>query len=192
MRQPPDDRTDIEQFNLGSHIRNAARDYLEIHKASTARQLVETSVMDELDSLSLENEAVFRHRFGFEARRAVRQDVLTIKHQYDFTDRELGLLHQSGPLAIYAQSAAIKPSPWTKWAGYYQLAVMAVLVLLAVLQIVASSAPDWRQALGLLTVAATLGPLSYFLYRMYILPDRILRRAGINSAADVKPLPESA
>ena len=147
--------------------------------------------MDELNSLSLENEAVFRQRFGFEARQAVRQDVLTIKHQYDFTDRELGVLHQSGLLAIYAKSAAITPSPWTRWAGYYQLVVMAALVPLAVLQIVVSSAPDWRQALGLLTVAATLGPLSYFLYRMYIRPDRILRRAGITCAADVKPLSET-
>lgn len=192
MRQPHPDHADIEQFNLGSHIRNAARDYLEIHKASTARQLIETSVMDELDSMSAENESVFRQRFGFDARQAVRQDVLTIKHQYDFTDREIGILHQSGLLAIYAQSAALKPSPRTRWAGYYQLAVMAALVLLAVLQIVLSSAPDWRQALGLLTVAATLGPLSYFLYRMYILPDRILQRAGISCAADVKPLPETA
>lgn len=192
MHQPHLDRTDIEQFNLGSHIRNAARDYLEIQKASTARQLIETSVMDELDSLSAENESVFRQRFGFDARQAVRQDVLTIKHQYDFTDREIGILHQSGLLAIYAQSAAIKPSPWIRWAGYYQLAVMAALVLLTVLQIVLSSAPDWRQALGLLTVAATLGPLSYFLYRMYLLPDRILRRAGITSIADVKPLAETA
>jgi hypothetical protein len=122
----------------------------------------------------------------------VRQDVLTIKHQYDFTDRELGVLHQSGLLAIYAQSAALKPSPWIRWAGYYQLAVMAALVLLTVLQIVVSAAPDGRQALGLLVLAATLGPLGYFLYRMYILPDRILRRAGITTAADVKPLPESA
>ena len=83
MHQPHLDRTDIEQFNLGSHIRNAARDYLEIHKASTARQLIETSVMDELDSLSAENESVFRRRFGFDARQAVRQDVLAIKHQYE-------------------------------------------------------------------------------------------------------------
>lgn len=182
---------DIEQFNLGSHIRNAARDYFEM-KVSSARQWIETSVMDELDVMSLENEIVFRARFGFEARRSVRQDVLTIKHQYDFTDRELGILHQSGLLAIYAQSAAIKPSAWTTWAGYYQLAVMAILGLLAVLQIVLSPAPDWRQALGLLTVAATLGPLSYFLYRTYILPGRILRRAGITCAADVKPLTETA
>ena len=177
------------QINIGQTQRNALFG-IEIH-IHFRKPFSDYSEAD-LYQRSLLRRAFFKDRFDFSVRQRVRHDVLTIQQQYEFSDEEIKTLRQAGVLAIYAKSAAIKPCAWMKWAGYYQLAVMAALGLLAVLQIVFSSAPDWRQALGLLTVAATLGPLSYFLYRTYILPDRILRRAGISSAADVKPLPESA
>lgn len=176
------------QINIGQTQRNALFG-IEIH--IHCRKPLSDYSEAELYQRSLLRMTFFRDRFGFSARKQVRHDVLAIQQQYEFSDEEIKTLRQAGVLAIYANSAAIKPCAWMKWAGYYQLAVMAALVLLAVLQIMVSSAPDWRQALGLLTVAATLGSLSYFLYRMYILPDRILRRAGISCAADVKPLPAS-
>lgn len=176
------------QINIGQTQRNALFG-IEIH-IHRQKPLSDYSEAD-LYQRSLLRREFFTDRFGFSARRQVRRDVLAIQQQYEFGDEEIKTLRQAGVLAIYANSAAIKPSAWMKWAGYYQLAVMAPLVLLATLQIILSSAPAWRQALGLIVVTTIGAILCIFITRTYVLPSKILKKAGILSSADVKPLTET-
>jgi hypothetical protein len=177
------------QINIGQTQRNALFG-IEIH-IHCRKPFSDYSEAD-LYQLSLLRREFFKDRFGFSARKQARHDVLAIQQQYEFSDEEIKTLRQAGVLAIYAKSAAIKPSAWMKWAGYYQLAVMAPLALLAILQIILSSAPAWRQALGLMVIAVIAAILYIFITRTYLLPGKILKKAGISCAADVKPLPETA
>ncbi len=88
----------MDQQNSGEHQRIAGRDYNESTVVTSLRLYVTTRSSEKLDAESLDNERLFRYRFGIDVGREARSDVLQIKAAGRYTDRQIRWLIRSGQL----------------------------------------------------------------------------------------------
>lgn len=179
---PDQPSTGIMQVNLATNQRNAARDYYEHFSANSVKLVLATWPKARLDALALENATMFQHRFGFEAREEIRRQVLEIKNQYDYSDRNIRWLRYSGQLVIIANEAKLKPSRLMPLIGWTQLTLFGLICIAMLLQITFSTAPAWKQAVCEIAVAAFSFGVFWILNELYIAPWRILKRSGALSS----------
>ncbi|MCX7192713.1 MAG: hypothetical protein NTY60_03690 [Proteobacteria bacterium] len=174
--------TKIVQLNLATEQRNAGRDYHEYFVPGSIKLVLATWPKAKLDEIALDNSIMFRYRFGFEPTETVRKQVLEIKNQYDFTDREIRWLRHSGQLSIATKEAKLKPTRLMPMIGWSQVVLFSMVCVGMVMQIIFSTAPAWKQALGEITVAGLSFGVFWVLNSLYIAPWRTLKRSGVLSS----------
>ncbi len=172
-------RPEVVQINLATDQRNAARDYHEIRMPDSIKVYLATMPSEQLDREAVDNERLFTYRFGFDAPRVVREKIIAIKQQHDFTDYNIRWLRRSGQINIKRTEVTLAPSRSMVVIGWVQLTIFSLVCLAGLFQVVFSSAPAWKQALGQLAVAAVWLASAWVIHRLYIAPWRMLQRAGV-------------
>lgn len=93
---------DLPQKIKGNNHRIAGNDYTEnnyIQYPNIDQWLLWAS-MDEQDRRCIDNEKLFKRRFGFDAPRQQRRHVIAIKNNFDLTDLEVSCLKRSRLLTL--------------------------------------------------------------------------------------------
>jgi hypothetical protein len=184
-----DQQNSQTQLNLAETLRNAGRDYHEHSMSGSIKLFLTISTMAELRRVATDNSRLFRHRFGFEpSNKAVREQVLAIQAKYDYTDRDIRLLHQSGQLSISPDGiVTLKPSWIMPFVGYIQLFILSVVCAALIVHVGYSSAPAWKLMIGQVIAGAFWFGGAWALNRLYIAPWRILKRSGVVASTKSKP-----
>lgn len=163
------------QFNLGSDLRVAGRDYHEHRHPVSLKVYLATTPADRLDEEAIDNERLFYDRFGIDVPRATRARVIAIKRQHGLSDAECRRLRGAGQLRITRDDARLVPDRWVPAAGWFYAAVLSLAVSVMLLATLASKAPSWKQALAtLLLVSAWMGVIG-FIHRCLLEPARWIR-----------------
>lgn len=175
-------RPETVQLNLADGQRNAGRDYYERYEnrvPDSIKLYLATTSSDRLDEEAIDNERLFAYRFGFDAPRVVREQIVAIKQRYGFTDRELRWLRRSGQLRIRHTEAKLASDPWVMRSGWIQMAIFTFVCVISILQVAFSIEPSWKQALGMTALLAVWFAVAWGINSLYIAPWRLLRRVGV-------------
>lgn len=176
LEEPP--RLETTQLNLSDSQRIAGRDYHESVPDSVKLYLV-SKADAVLDQEAVGNERLFYYRFGLDAPKAVREQIIALKQQHDFTDSEIRWLRRSGHLRIKRGGVKLVPDRTMPIAGWVQLGLLSLVFSTGILQVAYSTAPDWKQMLGQLVLASMWAGATWLLHRLYIAPWRVLKLAGV-------------
>ncbi len=179
MKEQPSALQHSIHINLGHKQRNASRDYNEIVIPGSMKILLATWKQERQNSMAVENSYFFRYRFGFEAPKAARKQVLAIQNEFDLTDREIRWLRRSGQLNVSRTEAKLAPSRLMPAAGWIQVSILSFACLVMAMQIAVSSAPAWKQALGQLMVCGLWFGGAYMLNSLMLAPWGMLKRVGL-------------
>lgn len=170
--------TDTIQLNLAKFQRNAGRDYNEYFIPSNIKLVLATTPQAQLDELAEDNGRMFRYRFGFSATRPVRRQVIELQQTYDLSDREIRWLKHAGHLRISRTNITLDASRLMPVAGWIQLSIFSLLCIAMIFQVAFSAAPDWKQGLGQILLAAFWFLGAAMLFKLYVAPWYTLKRSG--------------
>lgn len=173
---PEENQRETVQMNIASEQRNAGRDYYEFLVPGSIELFLATRSIDEIDRISLANEHLFRHRFGFIANRAVRKQVIEIKQRYDMTDYDIRWLQRSTQMTIRNNEANISPDRVSLVFAWINFSVLSYVCMTMLFQISFSSAPAWKQALATILVGGVWSGLAWVLKSLYVSPWRTVKR----------------
>lgn len=171
------------QLNLGTHQRNAARDYYELLMPGSIELMLTATPQSELDALTEDNPRLFRRRFGFKATQAVRKQVIALQQTYEFDDSDIRWLKHSGHLQVFRKEVRMQPSILMPICGWIQLIIFSLVYLSVVVQIMLSTAPEWKQGLGLLGATIFWFAGAGVSRKLYLQPWNILKRSGAMQAS---------
>lgn len=59
----------------------------------------------QLDELTVDQEHLFPYRFGFDANRSIRAQIIALKHQYDLTDMDITSLRHAGQRGLIVSAS---------------------------------------------------------------------------------------
>lgn len=128
------------------------------------------------DWAAIDDEHVFAKRFGFDACRRRREQLLTLKHEADLTDREIRLLRRSSSLVFRDDKAAISSWWFLPVCGYLLVGIALVLMTLALLAALQAGQPSLWQMVKITIVEAMLLAMAWWAGEMLIRPHQIHRR----------------
>lgn len=177
------------QFNLAKIQRNAARDYNEYFIPSNIKLVLATTPQAELDELAEDNDRMFRYRFGFSATRAVRRQVIALQQTYDLSDSEIRWLKRAGHLRLSRTHMTIDPSRLMPIAGWIQLTFFSIYCIGMIFLVAFSGAPEWKQGLGQVILAAIWSAGTAGLFKLYVAPWNTLKRSGAIMSDAASPNP---
>lgn len=183
MKEQQSAPQDSIQINLIGEQRKATGDYNEYFIPGSIKLALATWTQEKRNSMALNNSDFFRHRFGFEPSKVARQQVLELQGKHDLSDREVRWLHRSGQLKVSRTEAKLIPSRLMPAAGWIQVSILSFACLAMTLQIAASNAPAWKQALGQLIISGLWLGGAYMLNSLLLAPWQTLRRTGVVKAA---------
>ena len=167
------------QLNLGDFSRISGRDYIEINAPDSIKMFLATTPSAELDERAIDNEYLFRYRFGFFANRAVRANIIALKSEHELTDEEVRSLRHAGQLSIKRHEAKIAPDQLMPAVGWLYAFVLSVVCSVCCLVISSSSAPSWKQGVGLMAVCTFWLGTIWFVSKFHISPWRLLKQVGV-------------
>ncbi|APW45671.1 hypothetical protein [Rhodoferax antarcticus] len=166
------------QVNHGDHHRIAFRDYHEGSTPDSIKMYLATTPAAQIDAESIDNEFLFRHRFGFDANPSGRAEVIALKRQFQITDAEVISLRRSGLLSIKRTEVRIAPDRWVPMMGWFYLSIISIYLLPSLLVIAFGSAPLWKQYLGVISLGAIWLAAIWFVCKTHIHPWRLLKQVG--------------
>jgi hypothetical protein len=166
------------QVNHGDHHRIAFRDYHEGSTPDSIKMYLATTPAARIDAESIDNEFLFRHRFGFDANPSGRAMVIAVKTQFQMTDEEFISLRSSGLLSIKRTEVKISPDRWVPMVGWFYLSIISIYLLPSMLVIALGSAPMWKQYLGVITLGAIWLAAIWFVRKTHLNPWRLLKQVG--------------
>lgn len=176
-RQPLPPRSDL-QLNRGDHSRIAFRDYHESRTPDSIKMYLATTPSARIDEESIDNEFLFRHRFGFDANLTGRAQVIALKTQFQMTDVEFCSLRRSGQISIKRTEVRIAPDRLVPMVGWFYLLLISLILLPSLLAIAFGSASGWRQNLVFLTLGAIWLAATWLVCKLHINPWRLLKQVG--------------
>jgi len=171
------------QVNHGDHHRIAFRDYHEGSTPDTIQMYLATTPAAQIDAESIDNEFLFRHRFGFDANPFSRAKVIALKTQLQMTDEEFISLRKSGQISVKRTEVKISPDRSVPIVGWLYLSIISFYLLPSMLVIALCSAPFWQQYLGLITLGAIWLAAVWFISKTHIHPWRLLKQIGALQSA---------
>ncbi|WP_448670419.1 hypothetical protein [Pseudoxanthomonas mexicana] len=131
---------------------------------------------DHQDQLAMCDEQAFRKRFGFLVNRQQREQIITLKHEADLTDKEIRILRSSGSLAFKkGRLAVMAPTLIAVW-GYIQIVMCLVLMALSVLAAISAEKMSWMGIAGIVVLNAVLLFGMNLSNDVFIWPQRIRKR----------------
>lgn len=142
------------------------------------------------DRVAIASEVRFIRRFGFDACRARRRQVLEFKHAKDLTDREIRFLHHTGCLDFRDGRLRIEASLFIAVFGWCLELYVALLMGLALIQVMAVSHPPMLVIGRLVAFEGMMIVVMVLAQRFYVQPRRILRRTRLTTKACACALPE--
>lgn len=128
------------------------------------------------DEAALQDEQVFLKRFGFDANRVQRGQIIAFKAKSDITDAEIRLLKKSGSLVYNADGVEISAPAAVAAFGYVQIVVLGMLMILPILGLGFKPKLSWPILLGLPVFEMVLLYLLKLSDDVYIRPHRIRKR----------------
>lgn len=131
---------------------------------------------DRADHEALEDEQVFRKRFGFIINRARREKVLNLKHDADLTDREIRLLWWTSNLDLNGNEATITASRIVQIWGYIQMVILGLLMFIGILKAVDSVDRTFQQLVALVIAEGVIALILLGVEYLYVRPYLILKR----------------
>ncbi|MBS0200418.1 MAG: hypothetical protein JSR70_08200 [Proteobacteria bacterium] len=134
-------------------------------------------VEEDPDWQALLDEKIFAKRFGFDACRVFREQVIAMKEDADLTDREIRTLRRSGNLSFQDGHLKIHPSRSEQVWGWLLTVIFSVLMLLGILAAINAKHPSWAQMGKVTCIEGVLVFLLWWTMEIYIRPTRIGKRA---------------
>lgn len=191
-RSPVDDRPDQSALNVvpfpvkvdkgGPPSPAPSGPLKEVLEAMTVAVKESIGAPSEQDQIALRDEAAFRERFGFDANREQRRQVIAFKHEADVTDAEIRILRKSGSLVYRAHGVEIlAPAAIAAW-GHVQIVVLGMVMILPIVKYGFKPHFSWPMLLGVLAIEAVLLYFMKLSDDIYIRPHRIRKRVLQQSA----------
>lgn len=175
----PGQQDSLAQLNLGARARIAGRDYYESRIPDSIKVYLATTSSDRLDEEAIDNERLFFYRFGIDAPRPIREQVVGVKRQYGLTDAECRWLRRSGQFKITRSEVKLVPDRWVPAAAWFYALTLAVFFGGTLLVIGISTAPAWKQMIGSAVIAGLWMASLWIINRLFLAPWRWLRMIGI-------------
>ncbi|WFP49185.1 hypothetical protein PL263_13890 [Methylomonas sp. EFPC3] len=141
----------------------------------------------ELDRRALDNPELFKSRFGFAPPTIIREQIIAIRRQHDFTDQKIRWLRYSGLLKITAQEAKLAPSQLIFMAGWLQLLFVSLVCSTMWFQMTypTASVPARKQMAGYLFICGCWMMMAWPPGKLYLEPWYVLKRAGVMDAQSI-------
>ena len=174
-----DNQNDINQLNLALEQRNAGRDYHEYFIPGSIKLILATWPKAKLDRTALENERLFAYRFGFDATRTVRQQVIDFQNKHDFSDLEIRRLKRASHLRTTRTDLIIDPSRLMPIAGWIQLTILSLVCVSTILLLGFAPSPEWKRSLGQVVVSGLWFFGGTFLLKSFVVPWQTLKKSGV-------------
>ncbi len=131
---------------------------------------------DHQDQLAICDEQVFRERFGFVVNRQQREQIISLKHEADLTDKEIKILRSSGSLAFQkGKLTVMAPTLIAVW-GYIQILLSLLLMTLSVLAAASAQNISGTSVAGIVLLNLILLFGMNLSNDVFIWPQRIRKR----------------
>ena len=131
---------------------------------------------DHQDQLAICDEQAFRRRFGFTVNRLQREQIITLKHEADLTDKEIKILRSSGSLVFQnGKLSVMAPTLIAIW-GYIQIVMLLLMMVLSVLAAVSAQKISWPGIAGIVALNMMLLFGMNLSNDVFIWPQRIRKR----------------
>ena len=144
-----------------------------------------------LDDATVESEALFIRRFGFDWPRFHRMLLLRLKQQRDLTDREIRTLYRNSTLRRLPGAVSLQARRWFPWVGYFTILAM----FLPIAQLFVAIIICHPQSLKLLTAVGFFGfsylCISIAAWMFYVAPWRVWCRNEAEFRARLRTAPTS-
>ncbi|WP_413460602.1 hypothetical protein [Herbaspirillum huttiense] len=183
MPQQADSGHPDVQINLGAFPRISGRDYIEMKAPDSIKMVLALTPSAQLDDMTVDQEHLFPYRFGFDANRSIRTQIIALKHQYDLTDMDIRSLRHAGQLIIRGDQAKLAPNRLMPTLGWIYFLIFSFVFSVSALVVSTSAAVAWRQNLGLAIIAAMWLAALVFVNKVHLEPWRLLKRAGLIAPA---------
>lgn len=170
------------QINLGEGLRCAGEDYVEVNHYASIKTYLAVTPTSTLDQQAIDNERLFRHRFGFSAPPLVRARVIELKNQYGLTDDEFRGLRHAGQISFKRDDVSFEPDRFLPMLGWFYILICNALFLSFFVAITFVSTSSGPQILAATLVLATWGFFVWCISKIHLHPWRLLRQVGIIGA----------
>jgi hypothetical protein len=128
------------------------------------------------DRAAVEEEDVFRRRFGFAWPYPYRQALIDLKHKRGLSDREIWWLYHSGSLRRQENGVQFKASWIMAIVGCIAIAALMSQHALVALRIASIPALTWTQSFVAVLLMSGVLAVQSGVYRAFVEPWRIYRR----------------
>ena len=171
---------DSAQLNFALEQRAAGRDYHEYFIPGSIKLLLATASKTKLDELAMDNERLFKYRFGFNATSQVRPQLIAFQNKYDLLDDEIRWLKRAGHLRVTRRELVVDTSRLMPMYGWFQITLISLVFAAAILQMAgAEHAPAWKRDLIQICLGLTWFCVGGLLMKMFIAPWGTLKQTGI-------------
>lgn len=137
------------------------------------------------------DEHYFAKRFGFDACKAFRKQVIVLKNGADLTDREIRTLRRSGNLQFKSGNLAVLSSRIEQMWGWILIGAIANLMLLGVLAASKTPHPTFQQVAVVVGLEALCVALWWWTMEIYVRPTTIAKRIPPNWSDDPPGEPQN-
>ncbi|OQW70578.1 MAG: hypothetical protein BVN34_00920 [Proteobacteria bacterium ST_bin12] len=176
------DDASVQQTNEGNEQRIAGRDFNDYSSLyyTDIKLFMLTSTEDKLDALSIENGRHFIYRFGQDFEEKIRQDIIALKLQHHFTEREVKNLLATWGISVNKLTSTVKlcKDLFIYYLGWLLIAFIIIEGTLNILMVALTPhSPVWYQALAQFSIGGICIGVVWVFNWLYIKPYHTLLRA---------------
>jgi len=169
----------IIQVNFANEQRNAARDFCEVHTQSNLKYVMAVWPQARLDEQAIENCRFFKARFGFEATKEARSDVIAFQQKFGFFDSQIAMLKRSSFIRVDMNGMRIDKSVLVPVLGWMQIAMLSSVILILASMVAYSNSPEWKQAVGYMILGVVSFMTLMWVLKSCVLPRGLLKEYGV-------------
>jgi len=171
----------IIQVNFANEQRNAARDFCEVHTQSNLKYVMAVWPQARLDEQAIENCRFFKARFGFEATKEARSDVIAFQQRFGFYDSQIAMLKRSSFIRVDRHGVRVDKSLLVPVLGWMQIAMLSGVILMLGSMVAYSNSPEWKQAVGYMILGVVSFMTLMWVLKSCVLPRGLLKEYGVLS-----------
>lgn len=173
------------QINLGNIIEAANRDFHKILQWQTLAFSVKAASDEEKFNASITNTDIFAFRFRIAiANPIIRTKFLLWQKAHYLTDGEMRTLLGAGVILLTATQFEVPRCTWLGPVGAIQMILTTLICSQGVIRIALGNANNIQGLLAVLFIVAFWWAWSYFIFKRFLQPARILTRLGLNKNRD--------